>query len=111
MDRTKELLLAAFKALLPAIVCVVISRLFFNLSISQYLLVALSAGVGNFLGQLQRQPRKMGGGSEKVFRQIIRSYNAAEKSKGWMEKSRYEEQASLKEKSHGAAQGHKGQQK
>jgi len=70
MDRTKELLLAALKALLPAIVCVVISRLFFNLSISQYLLVALSAGVGNFLGQLQRQPRKMGADLKRLFARL-----------------------------------------
>jgi len=70
MDRTKELLLAALKSLLPAIVCVVIARLFFNLSISQYLLVALSAGGGNFLGQLQRQPRKMGADLKRLFARL-----------------------------------------
>ena len=56
MDRFKNVMAGILKAGAPAIVCLVAAMLV-DMSLSNCLLVAASAGLGNLLGQFQRHPR------------------------------------------------------
>ena len=56
MGRFKNVMAGILKAGAPAIVCLVAAMLI-GMSLSNCLLVAASAGLGNLVGQFQRHPR------------------------------------------------------
>ena len=56
MDRFKNILAGILKAGAPAIVCLVAAMLV-GMGLRNCVLVAVSAGLGNLIGQFQRHPR------------------------------------------------------
>ena len=56
MSKLKNILAGILKAGAPAIVCLVAAMLV-DMSLSNCLLVAVAAGLGNLIGQFQRHPR------------------------------------------------------
>lgn len=70
MERLREVIVVVIKALLPAIICVVIAKLLLNMSFYQYLLVAISGWFGSLIGQFQRTPRHSAASVKRFFKKF-----------------------------------------
>ena len=68
MSRAREVIVVVIKAMLPAIICVVIAKLFLTMGFYYYLLVGISGWFGSFVGQFQRTPRHSAASVKRFFK-------------------------------------------